>query len=88
MAVSKTKSRPFVPDDHQRQAIDKVVKGFDGGDRGQLIMACGTGKTLAALFINEKLASRNRIRPAEPLASCRRRTGVRRLHKVDARRQL
>ncbi len=26
-------------------------------DRGQLIMACGTGKTLTALFINEKLAA-------------------------------
>ena len=26
-------------------------------DRGQLITACGTGKTLTALFINEKLAA-------------------------------
>ena len=34
-----------------------VVKGFDQADRGQLIMACGTGKTLTALFINEKLAA-------------------------------
>jgi predicted helicase len=68
--------------------MDAVAEGFDRADRGQMIMACGTGKTLAALFINEKLASRNRIRPAEPLASCRRRTGVRHLHKVDARRQL
>ena len=49
--------RPKRPRPHQRQAMNAVVKGFDGADRGQLIMACGTGKTLAALFINEKLAA-------------------------------
>jgi predicted helicase len=32
-----------------------VVKGFEQADRGQLIMACGTGKTLTALFVKEKL---------------------------------
>ena len=52
---------PKRPRPHQRQAINKVVKGFDGGDRGQLIMACGTGKTLAALFINEKLAAQRTL---------------------------
>lgn len=34
-----------------------MVKGFERADRGQLIMACGTGETLTALFINEKLAA-------------------------------
>lgn len=48
---------PNRPRPHQREAIDKVIKGFDGYDRGQVIMACGTGKTLTALFINEKLAA-------------------------------
>ena len=48
---------PKRPRPHQREAMNSVVKGFDGADRGQLIMACGTGKTLAALFINEKLAA-------------------------------
>jgi predicted helicase len=51
---------PKRPRPHQRQAMNAVVKGFDRADRGQMIMACGTGKTLAALFINEKLASRYR----------------------------
>ena len=37
--------------------MNAVVKGFDSHDRGQMIMACGTGKTLAALFITEKLAA-------------------------------
>ncbi len=32
-----------------------MVKGFTKSDRGQLIMACGTGKTLTSLFIKEKL---------------------------------
>jgi predicted helicase len=46
---------PKRPQPHQRQAINKVVKGFEQADRGQLIMACGTGKTLTALFLKEKL---------------------------------
>jgi predicted helicase len=49
--------RPKEPWPYQREAIHEVVEGFDGSDRGQLIMACGTGKTLTALFINEELAA-------------------------------
>ena len=49
-------NRP-APHDYQREAINDVVKGFATADRGQLIMACGTGKTLTALFITEKLAA-------------------------------
>jgi predicted helicase len=37
--------------------MNKVVKEFRHADRGKLIMACGTGKTLTALFIREKLAA-------------------------------
>jgi len=47
--------KPARPHDYQREAINKVIKGFTSADRGQLIMACGTGKTLTALFITEKL---------------------------------
>ena len=32
---------------HQRKALGNVVEGLVGADRGKLIMACGTGKTLA-----------------------------------------
>ena len=42
---------------YQGEAMNKVVKGFRQADRGKLIMACGTGKTLTALFIREKLAA-------------------------------
>ena len=38
---------------HQEEAIDAVLAGLE--DRGQLIMACGTGKTLTSLWINEAL---------------------------------
>jgi predicted helicase len=37
------------------------VKGFQLADRGQLIMACGTGKTLTALFIAERLESKRTL---------------------------
>jgi superfamily II DNA or RNA helicase len=42
---------------YQGEAMNKVVNGFQQADRGKLIMACGTGKTLVALFIREKLAA-------------------------------
>lgn len=41
---------------HQRRAIMDVLAGFETSERGQLIMACGTGKTLTALWIAEGLA--------------------------------
>jgi superfamily II DNA or RNA helicase len=43
------------PRPHQDSAIKDVVKGLQEHDRGQLIMACGTGKTLTALWIKETL---------------------------------
>ncbi len=53
--------KPARPRKHQTEAIRDVVKGFTASDRGQLIMACGTGKTLAALFITEKLESKRTL---------------------------
>ncbi len=43
---------------HQREALDGVLAGFQKGDRGKLIMACGTGKTFTALRIAEEVAGR------------------------------
>ena len=42
---------------HQVTAIEAVVNGYRDHDRGRLIMACGTGKTLTALWIAERLQS-------------------------------
>ena len=47
--------KAYIPKPYQQIAIDKVAKNLD--DRGQLIMACGTGKTLTALWIAEALKS-------------------------------
>jgi superfamily II DNA or RNA helicase len=54
--LPKKKPRP-----HQAKAINDVVKGLKTYDRGQLVMACGTGKTVTSLFIKEKLNSRRTL---------------------------
>ncbi len=41
---------------HQQDAISGVLEGFKKNDRGKLIMACGTGKTITALRIAERYA--------------------------------
>lgn len=40
---------------HQRLAIDDCKKGFEEHNRGKLIMACGTGKTLTSLRLSEEM---------------------------------
>ena len=47
----KKKLRP-----HQREAFNAVCLGLQDKDRGKLIMACGTGKTLVSLRIAEEMA--------------------------------
>ncbi len=45
----------YDPRPQQRDAIDDVLRGFEQGDRGRLIMACGTGKTFTSLRLAEEL---------------------------------
>ena len=52
LSAAKAK-QPYTPKAYQQKAIDEVVGKLDS--RGQLIMACGTGKTLTALWIDEAL---------------------------------
>jgi predicted helicase len=52
------RKKPFP---HVKEAIRDTVKGFDRTNRGQLIMACGTGKTLAAMWISERLGSKRTL---------------------------
>ena len=54
LSRAKLKPKPK-PRDHQSEAIEKVAKGFKDANKGQLIMACGTGKTLITLWIKENL---------------------------------
>ena len=43
---------------YQDVALKDCMNGFETKDRGQLIMACGTGKTMTALHIVERQAGR------------------------------
>ena len=45
------------PRAYQEAALVDVLAGFEGADRGQLIMACGTGKTMVGLWVWEALAA-------------------------------
>jgi len=49
------------PRPHQLEAIKNVVEGLQKEDRGQLLMACGTGKTLTSLWINEALKAKQTL---------------------------
>ncbi len=51
---AKVKQKPR-PDPHQLDAIANVRAGLQNQDRGQMIMACGTGKTFTTLWIKEAL---------------------------------
>lgn len=46
--------------EHQITALQKVKSGFQTADRGKLIMACGTGKTLTSLKIAETIAGKGK----------------------------
>ncbi|MGO0577700.1 DEAD/DEAH box helicase [Ornithinimicrobium panacihumi] len=48
--TDKKKVRP-----HQAEAIEAVTAGLATGDRGKLIMACGTGKTFTSLRLAEQM---------------------------------
>jgi len=54
------KPRP-TPRPHQLKAIDAVETAFQDADRGQLIMACGTGKTYTTFWIKERLSSQSTL---------------------------
>ena len=43
------------PMPHQLEAVEAVKNGFVENDRGQVIMACGTGKTYTGLLLAERL---------------------------------
>ncbi len=55
--ITKKKISPVIktPRPHQKTAIRDTIKEFKSKNKGQLIMACGTGKTLTGLWIKESL---------------------------------
>ncbi len=45
--------------DYQEEAVSKVATAFLGGvSRGQLVMACGTGKTIVAQRVSERIGAK------------------------------
>ncbi|WP_340121941.1 DEAD/DEAH box helicase [Methylobacter svalbardensis] len=58
---SGKRKEPPKPRPHQFEAIATVTDNFQNAERGQLIMACGTGKTFTTLWIKEELASKRTL---------------------------
>lgn len=56
LRVTISPAKRHSPRPHQQAAIDAVMAGFKTHQRGQLIMACGTGKTFTALKLTETVA--------------------------------
>jgi predicted helicase len=60
--LSKAKrKKPPTPKPHQDEAIEAVIDGFKTSERGQMIMACGTGKTFTTLWIKEALNAKTTL---------------------------
>ena len=60
--LNKAKPKPKHPRrPYQLEAIEAVKNGFANTDRGQLIMACGTGKTYTTLWIKEELNAQSTL---------------------------
>ena len=53
--TGKLRPAPLKLHSHQIEAVQRTVNGFEDADRGKLIMACGTGKTLVSLHVAEKM---------------------------------
>lgn len=58
----------FSPDAFQKRMIKNIVAGFKEGDRGKLIAACGTGKTLTSLWVTEAIGAKRILFIAPSLA--------------------
>jgi predicted helicase len=55
MRGEKFEPKLFTPRSHQQEAIDKILEGLKSEDRVTSVMPCGTGKTLVALWVAERL---------------------------------
>lgn len=60
LAQGKRRAAPQ-PREHQIEAVAAAAFGLENADRGQLIMACGTGKTYVTLWVKERLAAQRTL---------------------------
>ena len=54
--VERTRKTPLP---HQAEALDHILAALHEQDRATALMACGTGKTLVALWVAERMGVRN-----------------------------
>ncbi|MCX8047986.1 MAG: DEAD/DEAH box helicase family protein, partial [Anoxybacillus gonensis] len=55
------RKEPHKPRGYQEKIINDVLKHFEEADRGKLLAACGTGKTLIAKWISDRIGSRSTL---------------------------
>ena len=55
------RAKPKTPRPHQRRAVGEIMSGLKATDRGQVVMACGTGNTLVARFLHDQMSSRRTL---------------------------
>jgi len=60
LSAGKRKPPPE-PHRYQIEAVENVISGFQKSGRGQLIMACGTGKTFVCLWAKERLKAKRTL---------------------------
>lgn len=56
---AKIERKPKTPLPHQAEAIDNLQSALRDHDRATGLMACGTGKTLVALWVAERIGAQN-----------------------------
>jgi superfamily II DNA or RNA helicase len=54
LKAKPTKRAQLVPDPYQVEALSNISNHLQSNDRGSVVMACGTGKTLVALWAVEQ----------------------------------
>ena len=60
LSVGRRKPLPE-PRVYQIEAIENVISGFQKASRGQLVMACGTGKTFVCLWVKERMKAKRTL---------------------------
>ena len=61
--VERTRKTPLP---HQAEALDHILAALREHDRATALMACGTGKTLVALWVAEKVTHASRLCASRP----------------------
>ncbi len=67
----KIERQPKTPLPHQAEALDHILPALREQDRVTALMACGTGKTLVALWVAERMGAQNILALVPSLALLR-----------------